>query len=89
MVTSRAEFNKVLKQLAKANEKYKNLLFKAEKIFVERYGYLPSEVDFDSWIDFYHVGTGFLSAEEIEEEINMTNTGLSIHQKKEKNMQKK
>ena len=77
-VTSKAKFNAVMKRLAAANEKYKNLLNEAEKIFVERYGNYPSDVDFDSWIDVYHVGTGFLSAEEIEKEIRTTTVDLTI-----------
>ena len=61
------QFNKLLVRLSNANEKYKNLLREAEEEFENRYGDNPSEIDFDSWIDVYHQGTGFLSAEKIDE----------------------
>jgi len=63
-------FNKLLLRLSKANEKYKKLLIEAENEFKKRYGDFPSNIDFDSWIDIYHTGIGFLSAEKIEEEWN-------------------
>lgn len=80
-ITSKKEFNKILKKLASANEKYKALLSEAEDIFVERYGNHPSEVDFDSWIDVYHAGIGFMSAESIEKEIKQSPCGLTIPDK--------
>jgi hypothetical protein len=64
------QFNKLLLRLANANSKYKKLLEEAEDEFKRRYGNFPSDIDFDSWIDSYHVATGFMSAEEIENEYN-------------------
>ena len=64
------QYNKLLLRLSKANEKYKKLLDEAENEFKRRYGAFPSDIDFDSWIDVYHVATGFFSAEKIDKEFN-------------------
>lgn len=61
------QFNKLLRKLGLANETYKNLLFQAEEEIKERYGVYPSDIDLDSWIDAYHVGTGEMSAQEVDE----------------------
>lgn len=61
------QFNKLLRKLGLANETYKNLLFQAEEEIKERYGVYPSAIDLDSWIDAYHVGTGEMSAQEVDE----------------------
>jgi hypothetical protein len=61
------QYNTLLDRLAKANAKYHSLLKEAEEEFKNRYGYYPSEIDFDFWIDTYCVGNGFITAEEIEE----------------------
>lgn len=63
------QFNTLLHILDRANKHYKDLLGLAEKEFFRRYGNYPSDIDFDSWIDIYHVGTGFISAEEIDQEM--------------------
>ena len=62
-------FDKLLLRLSKANEKYKDLLNKAEEEFKNRYGDYPSDIDYDSWIDIYHCGIGFISAKQINEEM--------------------
>ena len=66
-------FNKLLMRLANANDRYKKLLGKSEEEFKKRYGVYPSDIDFDSWIDVYHVGNGYLRAEEIEREMETNN----------------
>jgi len=63
------QYNILLSKLAKANEKYKKLLLEAEEEFKCRYGDNPSNLEYDGWIDTYHITTGFISAEEIEEEM--------------------
>lgn len=63
------QYNRLLKKLSKAHDIYKTLLSEAEAEFIRRYGDNPSNLDFDSWIDTYHICGGFLSAEEIEEEM--------------------
>jgi hypothetical protein len=60
------KFQKVLDDLAKANENYKKLLTIAEDEIKNRFGYDPSEVDNDSWIDVYHVGTGRMTVKQVE-----------------------
>ena len=63
-------FNKLLNRVASANAKYKKLLDEAENEFIRRYGNHPSDIDFDSWIDIYHIGNGgILTAEEIDKEM--------------------
>jgi len=64
------EYNKLLLKLSKANDKYKNLLFLAEEEFKNRYGSYPSDIDFDYWIDTYHIGTGLLTSDQIENEFS-------------------
>ena len=66
-------YNKLLLKLASANRRYKKLLEQAEEEFKKRYGNYPSDIDFDSWIDSYHTGTGYISAEDIEEEMKFNN----------------
>ena len=80
-MTSKKEFDKILLRLASANAKYKTLLDKAESIFEERYGQRPSDVDFDSWIDVYHSGIGYLSSDQIESEIEQVGFGLTVPDK--------
>jgi hypothetical protein len=64
------KFNILLSELSIANLKYKHLLEKAENEFYNRYGAFPSDIDYDSWIDDFHVGIGCMTAEEIDREIN-------------------
>jgi len=72
------KFNKLMMRLAKANMKYKDLLNESEDEFKRRYGEYHSDIDFDSWIDTYHVGRGYISAEEIDEEyIDRESGGLN------------
>lgn len=63
------QFNKLMLRLARANEKYKMLLILAENEFKNRYNNFPSDIDFDSWIDIYHVGIGFIDAKQIDAEM--------------------
>ena len=69
-------YNKLLLKLASANNNYKQLLNQAEEEFKKRYGDYPSDIDFDSWIDNYHVGNGYMSAEEIDEEMKLYKTNM-------------
>ena len=69
-------YNKLLLKLASANNNYKQLLNQAEEEFKKRYGNYPSDIDFDSWIDNYHVGNGYMSAEEIDEEMKLYKTNM-------------
>ena len=65
-------FNKLLKKLSGANAVYKDLLGKAENVIKEKYGYYPSDIDCDGWIDCYHVGIGHISAEEVDKEMKFS-----------------
>lgn len=65
------KFQKVLDDLAKANENYKKLLTIAEDEIKNRFGYDPSDVDNDSWIDVYHVGIGRMTVRQVEESMKL------------------
>lgn len=60
-----SKFQSKLTSLAKANLKYKNLLNECEDEYHRRFGFYPSEVDDDAWIDTYHVGTGSMTVEQV------------------------
>ena len=42
----------------RAQHEYKKLLERAEAEYVRRYGYHPSDIDDDQWIDLLHLGNG-------------------------------
>ena len=64
------KFDRLLCRLRDANEKYMQLLEQAEAEFKQRYKVFPSDIDFDSWIDVYHVGSGGnMTVLEIENEL--------------------
>lgn len=63
------QFNSLLVRLSKANDRYRTLLDEAEEEFKKRYGFYPSEIDYDSWIDCFHIGVGLMTAEKIHEEM--------------------
>lgn len=65
------ELSGLLRRLATANAKYKELLEEAEQEITERYGVSPSDVDNDEWIDAYHVGTGRMSLQEVDQSMKM------------------
>ena len=61
-------FSIKLKQLMAAKIKYQNLINVVENEIKERYGYFPSDVDFDTYIDTYHYHNDRdLSIKEIQE----------------------
>ena len=66
MFCSNEKYNELLSRLSHANTVYKGLLDEAEEEFKKRYRNYPSDIDFDIWIDAFHVGMGSLSAERID-----------------------
>jgi len=52
------EFKNLLDKLSEANERYFDLLSKAEAEIERRHGVSPSDVDCDSWIDCFHMPGG-------------------------------
>ena len=60
------QYNKLLHRLVSAKLKYKQLLKEAENEFEKRFGSHPSDIDYDPWIDTYHISGGFLSIETME-----------------------
>jgi hypothetical protein len=64
-----SEYDKLLWRLSKAHAKYSRLLREAEDELENRYNIVPGDIDFDSWIDKYHVVGGFMSAEQIDNEL--------------------
>lgn len=50
------EFQLKLDALAKAMRRYRILLEECEAEYGRRFGYHPSDIDDDSWIDNYHIG---------------------------------
>ena len=58
-------FQILLNRLSKSNVEYKSLLSQAENEIHRRCGKYPSDVDFDSWIDSFHIGIGHMSVEEV------------------------
>lgn len=63
-----SEFNRLLKRLKSAMDKYNGLLSKAEDEYFRRYGRYPGDWDDDLWIDAFHQGEGDgLSVKEVSE----------------------
>lgn len=63
------QFNTLIRETGAAHRSYKRLLGYAEKEFEERYGFHPSDRDFDFWIDSMHIGDGNTTVEQIEREL--------------------
>lgn len=62
------QFQLKLDALAKAMRKYRILLEECEAEYGKRYGYYPSDIDDDGWIDNYHIGPPkALKVKEVEE----------------------
>ena len=61
------KFQKLLDDLAVANNRYKSLLKAAEDEIVKRYGQHPSDIDNDDWIDSYHVGCGSMTVKQVDD----------------------
>lgn len=55
---SDTQFTALLSRVARAYNKYKPLLDKAESEYERRYGNNPSDVDDDYWIDSLHGACG-------------------------------
>ena len=54
-----SEYQKTIDSLRKAVERHNHYFLKLEeKKFENRYGVFPFEIDYDSWIDNFHVGMG-------------------------------
>lgn len=68
-------FQKELDKLAKLNSKYKKQLKFVENKIKKEFGFYPSEVDCDSFIDSYHTGCGNLSIEQLNEDMNLKTLG--------------
>lgn len=49
------EFNSKLKQLHNAHKKYQQLLGECEDEYERRFGFNPSDIDDDNWIDSFHI----------------------------------
>lgn len=60
-------FNDLIRETGAAHMAYKRLLSYTEKEFEERYGFHPSDRDFDFWIDSMHIGDGNTTVEQIEQ----------------------
>lgn len=60
------ELSNLLKKLSRQNAAYKKSLLEAENEIEKRFGFNPSDVDNDQWIDCYHVGTGYMSLPSVE-----------------------
>lgn len=68
------QFQKELDKLAKVNINYKVQLMKVEAEIEKRFGFLPSDVDLDVFIDNFHVGTGYMTVQQVTEECNSKTT---------------
>lgn len=66
------QFSALLKKLSKANSRYKRLLREAENEIERRFGVHPSDVDNDQWIDVYHVGTGGMTVEQVNDSMEFS-----------------
>lgn len=60
-------FQKELNKLSILNARYKEQLTKVENAIIKEFGKCPSEIDFEEFIDSYHVGIGHLTVDEINE----------------------
>lgn len=65
------KFQQLLDNLSAVNSKYKSLLKQAEKEIERRYGYNPSDVDNDEWIDTFHVSTGTMTVKQVDDSMKL------------------
>lgn len=59
------QYQKLLNRLSKSHRKYLNLLEQAENEYERRFGYNPSDVDDDYWIDSFHQTCSGASVENV------------------------
>lgn len=64
---SNQEFENLINQTVIACNKHKDLLEKAEKEYVRRFGNHPSDIDDDYWIDLLNYGNGSVNLAKIIE----------------------
>lgn len=65
------QFTDILQKTARAYNRYKTFLDKAEDEYIRRYGFAPGDHDDDFWIDSLHGAGGLadegITAEEVQE----------------------
>lgn len=65
------QFQKILDDTSQACRKYLLLLDKSEKEYVRRFGFHPSDVDDDFWIDTYQYEGSNATVKEVTESAKM------------------
>ena len=65
------QFQKAIDRARNALIDYHRLLDVAEKEYIRRYGFHPSDVDDDEWIDALHVVGIPITVKQVEESVNM------------------
>lgn len=61
------KFQVLINQVARAGTHYQSLLLEAEKEYERRFGYSPSDLDDDGWIDALHINPSSISVKEVTE----------------------
>ena len=70
------QFTELLKKVANAGNEYIRLYHLAEEEYERRYGANPSDIDDDSWLDWFALAGGICSDDKTAEDVDNARKGI-------------